>query len=76
MVRGRTPPVACNSAGDRRSWDEPGPGAGCPDGGGHCYPAIRFGPGAVLVGHCAGREEDRMCLARLRVRRIPYGELS
>ncbi len=42
---------------------------------GYCYTAIHFTADAVLLAYCAGGDEDRSRLARLRLRRIPLSAL-
>ena len=46
------------------------------DDGGYCYTAMHFEKDAALLAYCAGGEADGMCLAKLRMRRVPYDELS
>lgn len=42
---------------------------------GYCYCAIHFTREAVLLAYNAGGPEDRSCLARIRIRRIPLSAL-
>jgi photosystem II stability/assembly factor-like uncharacterized protein len=43
---------------------------------GYCYTAIHFLEDSVLLGYCAGGPEDKSCLAKLRIRRIPLDAIS
>ncbi|MCI9594030.1 MAG: exo-alpha-sialidase [Lachnospiraceae bacterium] len=43
---------------------------------GYCYCSILFTEEAVLLGYNAGGPEDGSCLAKARIRRIPYRELE
>ena len=73
---GRTPLAAALSADDGGNWSEPVLIEDGSDGGGYCYTAIHFEEDAVLLAYCAGNEGDRICLAKLRMRRVPYAELA
>jgi len=73
---GRTPLACAVSGDDGLSWGAPRLVEDGEDGGGYCYTAIHCEPDAVLLAYCAGREEDKSCLARLRMRRIPVGDLA
>lgn len=73
---GRTPLACAVSADDGGSWTEPRLVEDGSDGGGYCYTAVHFEKDAALLAYCAGGEADHTCLARLRLRRIPYGELT
>jgi hypothetical protein len=46
------------------------------DGGGYCYTAIYITGDAVLLAYCAGEAEDGICLARLKVRKIPLSSIK
>jgi sialidase-1 len=71
---GRTPLACAVSADDGAGWSAPRLVEDGADNGGYCYTAIHFEPDAALLAYCAGGEADRICLARLRMRRIPYAE--
>jgi hypothetical protein len=71
---GRSPLASALSADDGRTWSEP---VLIEDGGGgYCYTAIHCEDDAVLLAYCAGSAADRTCLARLRMRRVPYADLG
>lgn len=42
---------------------------------GYCYTAIHFTSDAVLLAYCAGGEQDKNRLARLRIRKLPLALL-
>ncbi len=70
----RTPLVAAVSSDNGTHWSEPVIIEDAP--GGYCYTAIHFEGEHVLLAYCAGNYEDKSCLARLRMRRIPLTELE
>ena len=43
---------------------------------GYCYTAIHFTKDAVLLAYCAGGEQDKNRLARLRMRKLPLSALK
>lgn len=43
---------------------------------GFCYCAIHFVDNAVLLAYCAGGKEEKLCLAKTRIRRILLEELE
>jgi len=43
---------------------------------GYCYCAIYFTSDFLLLAYCAGNVEDKSCLARTRIRRIPLSQLN
>jgi hypothetical protein len=43
---------------------------------GYCYTAIHFTKDAVLLAYCAGGEQDKNRLARLRMRKLPLSSLK
>jgi len=43
---------------------------------GYCYTAIHFTKDAVLLAYCAGGEQDKHRLARLRMRKLPLSALK
>jgi hypothetical protein len=45
------------------------------DNAGYCYIAIHFTDDALLLAYCAGDEKDKICLARLRIRKIALAEI-
>ncbi|WJH37355.1 glycoside hydrolase [Paenibacillus sp. CC-CFT747] len=72
---GRTPLVAAVSRDEGRSWGTPFAVERVEDRGGYCYTAIHFTREAVLLAYCAGEPEDGICLARLKIRKIPLSAL-
>jgi hypothetical protein len=70
----RTPMVAAVSHDNGKSWSQPLTIEDAP--GGYCYTAIHFEQEHVLLAYCAGGPEDESCLARLRMRRIPFSQLG
>jgi Neuraminidase (sialidase) len=70
----RTPLVAAVSRDNGASWSEPVTLEVAP--GGYCYTAIHFEKEHVLLAYCAGNPVDESCLARLRMRRIPFSQLG
>lgn len=72
---GRTPLAAAVSRDDGRTWSDLKILESEPDCG-YCYTAIHFGRDFLLLGYCAGGPDDGICLARLRIRRIPLCELN
>jgi len=73
---GRTPLACAVSGDDAKSWTAPLLVEDGQDNGGYCYTAIHAEPDGVLLAYCAGNESDRICLAKLRMRRIPMRELG
>jgi len=43
---------------------------------GYCYAAIHFTKDAVLLAYCAGGQQDKTRLNRLRLRKIPLAALK
>lgn len=72
---GRTPLVIAASGDNGRTFGEPAVLEDNP-GAGYCYCAMHFTERGLLLGYCAGGEEDGSCLARTRLSLIPAGELS
>lgn len=71
---GRTPLVYALSSDNGRTFTDPVVLEDEPDHG-YCYTAIYPAKDHVLLAYCAGGPEDKVCLARLRIRSIPYSEL-
>lgn len=46
------------------------------EGHGYCYISIFVGEDAILLGYCAGGQEDGSTLCMTRIRRIPMSELE
>ena len=75
ISRGRTPLVGAISLNEGQTWGnffavelEPK--------GGYCYTAIHFTRDrSVLLAYCGGEPEDRLLLARLKIRKIPLAEI-
>lgn len=72
---GRTPFVLAVSRDDSKTWSEPVI-LDDDEMSGYCYCAMYFTKDALLLGYCAGGEEDKLCLARTRIRKIPLCALD
>lgn len=71
---GRTPFVFAVSRDDGQTFSQPVVLEDDPDSG-YCYCAVHFHKDSVLLGYCAGRRGDKLCLTRLRVRKILLKDL-
>ena len=67
---GRTPLVLSVSRDDGISWEEPLVLEDDPASG-YCYIALHFRGDDLLLGYCAGGNDDGGCLNRLRIRKMP-----
>ena len=72
---GRTPYVIAVSRDNGRTFTE-GIAFEWEEDRGYCYCAMHFTKDALLLGYNAGGTEDKSCLARTRIRRIPREELA
>lgn len=73
---GRTPLVGAISKDDGRTWGGHFAVECDEDRGGYCYTAIHATSDSLLLAYCAGEAEDGICLARLKVRKIPLASLE
>lgn len=73
---GRTPLIGAVSKDDGQTWGGHFAVERDEDGGGYCYTAIHVTADAILLAYCAGEEDDGICLARLKVRKIPLSSLE
>ncbi|MBP1989468.1 sialidase family protein [Paenibacillus eucommiae] len=71
---GRTPLVGAISQDEGQTWERYF-AAETEDHSGYCYTAIHFTEDAVLLAYCAGNREDRSCLRRLRISKIPFADI-
>lgn len=71
---GRTPLVYALSCDGGKTFSEPEIIEN-EESRGYCYTAIFLCEKHLLIAYCAGGQEDGTCLARTRIRRIPYEEL-
>ncbi len=71
----RKPLVGAISEDDGKVWSECFTIEGEENRGGYCYCAIHFTDDALLLAYCAGEPEDASCLAKLRIRRIPFEDI-
>ena len=67
---GRTPLVCSISPDDGQTWREPFVLEDDPTAG-FCYIAMHFSGDDLLLGYCAGGNDDGLCLNRLRIRKLP-----
>lgn len=72
---GRTPLALAVSTDDGVSFSEPIAFETDEDSG-YCYCAIHFHKDSMLLAYCAGGREDRSCLVRCRIRKIPMEQLQ
>lgn len=72
---GRTPLIGAISRDEGRTWSGHFAVEREEDGNGCCYTAIHATRDYVLLAYCAGEAEDGICLARLKVRKIPISEI-
>lgn len=73
---GRTPLVGAISKDEGKSWTQFFAAETEEDGGGYCYTTIHFTGDSVLLAYCAGEEEDGICLARLKMRKIRLADID
>lgn len=72
---GRTPFVIAKSTDNGATFTEP-VAFEDEEGRGYCYCAIHFTEDAMLLAYCAGGEEDGICLAKTRIRRVELSQLE
>ena len=73
---GRTPLIAATSSDEGQHWQGPLILEDDPRSG-YCYTAIHQAGDHLLLAYCAGNvDQDKACLNRLRIRRIPLAELD
>lgn len=71
---GRTPLVLRTSTDNCKTFGDPLILENDP-GSGYCYTAMHFTDDALLLAYCAGGPEDKGCLNRLRIRKIPLDQI-
>lgn len=73
---GRTLLIGAISEDEGRTWSRFFAVEREEDNGGYCYTAIHFTrDDHVLLAYCAGTADDKSCLARLKIRKIPLSDI-
>ncbi len=74
FLGGRTPYVIAMSRDGGKTFSEP-VAFETEEDSGYCYCAIHFHKDSMLLAYCAGGVEDRNCLTRCRIRKIPMKQI-
>ena len=71
---GRTPLILKTSTDNCKTFGKPLVIENDPESG-YCYTAMYFTDDALLLAYCAGGPQDKGCLNRLRIRKIPLNQI-